>query len=529
MRTGTDDPTRLLSGSDARRDRSRSAPMAQRGSDLLFDISELASGTELRTRVCVVGAGAAGITLARRLAASGLEVLLLESGGLHLEPNIQALYHGETGAVRYLPLEAVRLRYLGGTTNHWTGQSVPLDATDFNTRSWVPDSGWPIAYDEYLHHLAEARSICEVPEGTFDYEEAVKKYGILPFPSMQDLQPVLLRFSPAPRFGERYRPDLQGNSNIRCCLHASCLGLSMDVTGQRVAWANVGSLDGRRIRVLADCFVLAAGSIENSRLLLLSRRPSGVALGNEYDMVGRFFMEHPYAELYHTTLSQAAAASYFAVAGLKLDGSRARRDARFKYSLQAQEGLLNHTFYFRVLPDGPPDESFGEHLTRLWDKVNAKALGAERRGSYSLRIRLEHAPHADSRITLLDARDAFGLQMAKVDLRFGEIETRTIRYVQDRVARAIGQAGFGRTRLDLAGAERWVERAGWQYHHVGGARMHHSSRRGVVDANCRVHGTGNLYVAGSAVFPTSGHANPTMNLLSLTLRLGDHLVQELAA
>ena len=512
----------------------RDASVARRarrreGSDVLFDISELASGTELRARVCVVGAGAAGITLARRLAASGLEVLLLESGGLRLEPDIQALYHGATGAVRYLPLEAVRLRYLGGTTNHWTGQSVPLDATDFQTRSWVPDSGWPIAYDEYLHHLDEARSVCEVPAGTFDYAEAVKNYGIAPFPRIRGLQPVLLRFSPAPRFGERDRPDLQGNSNIRCCLHASCLGLSMDVNGQRVAWATVGSLEGRRIRVFADCFVLAAGSIENSRLLLLSRRPSGVALGNEYDMVGRFFMEHPYAELYHTTLSQAAAASYFAVAGLKLDGSRARRDARFQHSVQAQEGLLNHTFYFRVLPDGPPDESFGEHLTRLWDKVNAKTLGAERRGSYSLRIRLEHAPHADSRITLLDARDALGSQMAKVDLRFGEIETRTIRYVQDRVARAIGQAGFGRTKLDPAGVERWVERAGWQYHHVGGARMNHSSRRGVVDANCRVHGTGNLYVAGSAVFPTSGHANPTMNLLSLTLRLGDHLAKELAA
>jgi choline dehydrogenase-like flavoprotein len=497
---------------------------------LLFDISELELGAEVRSRVCIVGAGAAGITLARKLAAQRIEVLLLEAGGLRMEPNIQALYQGETGAVTYVPLESARLRFLGGTTNHWTGQSVPLDATDFQARSWVPDSGWPIAYDEYVRYLSEARSICEVPEGTFDYGRAARDYGVLAFPKMPDLEPVLLRFSPGTRFGERYRADLEASTYIRCCLHASCLALQMDSTGQRVVMAEVGSLDGRRIRVFADCFVLAAGCIENSRLLLLSRRPSGVAVGNEHDLVGRFFMEHPYVDLYHTTLLQTGPASYFSTASLHLNGSRARRDARFEYAVQAREGLLNHTFHFRFLPNGAPDESVGEQLTRLWNRVNAKVFGGERRGNYLLRIRLEHAPYADSRITLIDVRDELGLQRVKVDLRFGELELRTIQRVQERVARSLGSAGFGRCKLDLTeGVERWAERAGWQYHHMGGTRMHHSPRRGVVDPNCRVHGTTNLYVAGSSVFPTSGHANPTMNLVALTLRLGDHLTKELTA
>ena len=198
---------------------------------MLADISELASGAEVRTRVCIVGAGAAGITLARRLAASKIDVVLLESGGLSLEPSIQALYHGATGAVRYFPLEGVRLRYLGGTTNHWEGQSVPLDATDFDARSWVPDSGWPIAYEEYLRHLADARAICEIPAGSFNYEEVARARGIPPFPNLRDLEPVLLRFSPPTRFGERYRAELRENGNVRCYLHATCLGFSMDASG----------------------------------------------------------------------------------------------------------------------------------------------------------------------------------------------------------------------------------------------------------------------------------------------------------
>jgi choline dehydrogenase-like flavoprotein len=498
---------------------------------LLTDIAELASGTDIRGGVCIIGGGAAGITLARQLASRKIDVVLMESGGLQLEQPIQALCGGALGKIPYFPLIGTRLRYLGGTTNHWTGQSVPLNPIDFESRRWVPDSGWPIAYEEYLRYLSQARELCEIPQGAFDYRAAAKDQNISAFPNIPDLEPILVRFSSPPtRFAQRYRADLEGNATLRCYLHASCLGLATDGDGNRVASAEFGSLDGRRVRVRADSFVLAAGAIENSRLLLLSRRPSGIALGNEHDRVGRFFMEHPYTDLYYTTLSQAPAADFFARAGVRLGTSRVRRDARFSVSVQTKEGILNHTFYFRRVPGGvPPEETFGERITRLWDKAHAKVMGGERRSNYMLRVRLEHAPNANSRITLLDGRDALGLQTVKVDFRFGELEMRTARYIQDRVARALGQAGLGRTKL--ANVEQWVERTGWgwQYHQMGGTRMHDSPRQGVVDANCRVHGTNNLYVASSSVFPTSGHANPTMNMLALTLRLGDHLGKGRAA
>src|SRR5688572_20807850 len=251
----------------------------------------------------------------------------MESGGLQLEQQIQALCGGALGKVQYFPLIGTRLRYLGGTTNHWTGQSVPMNPIDFESRRWVPDSGWPIAYEEYLRYLPQARELCEIPQGAFDYRAAAKDQNMSFSPNIPDLEPILLRFShPPTRFAQRYRADLESNANLRCYLHASCLGLATHGDGNRIASAEFGALDGRRVRVLADSFVLATGGIENSRLLLLSRRPSGMALGNEHDRVGRFFMEHPYTDLYYTTLSQAPAADFFARAGVRLSTSRVRRD-----------------------------------------------------------------------------------------------------------------------------------------------------------------------------------------------------------
>lgn len=475
-----------------------------------------------------MGAGAAGITLARKLASRGVDVVLLESGGLEPEPEIQALHRGEADGAAYPPLDTMRLRYLGGTTNHWEGQSALLDPEDFAPRAWVPDSGWPIAHREYLRYLDEARALCEIGPGSFDYAESARRRTLAPFPPLSDFEPVVLRFSPPTRFGVRYRSALETDAQMRCILHATCLRLRAAENGSLVARADAGSLDGRRIRVVADRYVLAAGAIENARLLLLSTRPSGVALGNDHGLVGRYFMEHPYVELRYTVLSDDRANAYFTEHSVGEGADRLRRDARLTSGARARLQVLNHSFYFARLRETPPNLTLGDRLVRLWDKASDKLFGDDGPPNhFLLRLRLEHAPHPASRVVLVDDEDAFGLRKAKVEFRFGELERRTIAAVQERVALALGEAGLGRVRLDLDGdAHEWIERVGWQWHHMGGTRMHEDPRRGVVDAHGRVHGTSNLYVAGSSIFPTSGHANPTLSLVALTLRLGEHLAAE---
>jgi choline dehydrogenase-like flavoprotein len=497
---------------------------------LLLDIAELESGADLRAQFCIIGAGAAGITLARRLAAKRFDVVLLESGGEDLEDEVQALYEGEAEGVSYLPLDSVRLRYLGGTTNHWEGQSVPLDRLDFERRGWVPGSGWPIAYEEYRRYVAEAQSLCEVSKGPFDYARAFPSGGVPAPPELPGFAPVLLRYSEPPTpFGIRYRQDLADDANIRCCLHATCFGLVPDDSGSRVAFAEAGSLDGRRLRIVADRYVLATGAIENSRLLHLSRRRSGVSLGNDFDQVGRYFMEHPAIDLGDIVLGHDARTAYLREARFHVAGTRFRRDIRLAPEVQAEEQILNHSVFLTenlIKPVTP--ENLGEQIVRLWDRVGARIFGefGTQGDDFVWRIRLEHAPHAASRVTLADRTDPFGLRRAKIEFHFGELERRTISRVQERLASALGQTGLGRMKIDSEEwLDRYVERLAWQNHHLGGTRMNDDPRHGVADANCRVHGTRNLYVAGASVFPTSGHANPTMNLVALTLRLADHLME----
>src|SRR5690606_13747401 len=140
-----------------------------RGCACVFaDARDLERNSELRADVCIVGGGAAGITLARELIGQPFDVCLLESGGLELDVPTQMLCRGASVGVPYLPLEATRLRYFGGTTNHWGGASRPLDAIDFERRDWVPESGWPFGRAQLEPYYRRAQPLLEL--GPFAYE-----------------------------------------------------------------------------------------------------------------------------------------------------------------------------------------------------------------------------------------------------------------------------------------------------------------------------------------------------------------------
>src|SRR5690606_17316630 len=196
-------------------------------------------------------------------------------------------------------------------------------------------------------------------------------------------------------------------------------------------------------------------------------------------------------------LSDDPANAYFAKPSVGEDADRLRRDARLASAARETLEILNHTLYFTRLRQTPPNATLGDRLVRLWDKASDKVFGDDGLpNQFLLRVRLEHAPNRDSRVLLAEDKDAFGAPKAKVELRFSELERRTIGAVQQRIALALGEAGLGRVRLDLDGdGDDWIERADWQWHHMGGTRMHEDPRRGVVDRDGRVYGTSHLYVA----------------------------------
>lgn len=512
---------------------------------MLLDARSLPQDTEIEADICIVGAGAAGIAMARELAGQPLQVVLLESGGLDFDADVQALHAGETVGAPSAALDESRLRYFGGTSNHWMGYCRPFDPEDFAVRPWVPLSGWPIGPAELAPWYARAGSVLEVEDG--DYDPGHWQAHISPLLqgplTAGRLRAAVFQQSPPTRLGERYRDELERAGNVRVLLNASLVDIVTDATAATVTGLKAARLDGTGFTVRPKIAVLACGGIENPRLLLNARGTAPAGLGNGHDMVGRCFMDHPTYDSGDILLD--------------VDPDLARPPATqlidtligLDPAVEAAEGLCRFVTYayprreagveapgYRALRDITkslrrgrlPDELWGLIGTTLGDLDGVAGDLWQRFVAetpvLAVRVHPEVAPDRNSRVTLGGERCPLGLQRARLDWRIGEIDRRTIRRGLEILGEELGRHGLGRIRL-----APWVLEDGFEvpgvgsYHHTGTTRMSDEPRQGVVDRNGLVHGMANLYVAGSSVFPTCGYANPTLTLVALALRLADRL------
>lgn len=504
---------------------------------MFIDGRTVPDSSRLDADICIVGAGAAGLTLARHFAGTQAKVVLLESGGLQSDNATQSLNQGENTGLNYLPLESTRLRYFGGTTNHWAGQSARLDPGDLADRPWVDFSGWPISYDELATYYPEAENILELGNDSYagDFWQQQSGYAQLALVN-NNLETLVFRFSPPVKFGEKYRSLIETSENIDCFLNANLTRFTTDGTAESVQTAQVQCLNGIFFSITARYFILAVGAIENSRLLLLSNDVIPEGLGNRNDLVGRYFMEHPNSHggqiVWRNGVFPKLYEEYLDIGGVRIKSNLVMSQA-----IQQSESLLNFSAFFLQLnarevaarPEltdhvGNFISNF-ENILRGESTTLAQADAVEGdRVDTQLAIRLEHAPNPESRITLSSETDLLGLRKVRLNLQLGDSEYETYLRFREILVREMGQSNLGRLRLnDFADREDWLAGLGWQYHHMGGTRMHESETRGVVDANCKVHGINNLYIAGSSVFPTGGHANPTITIVALAQRLAEHI------
>lgn len=517
--------------------------------------------------VCIVGAGAAGVTLARRLESNGFNVLLLESGGEDYEKEIQDLGVGDSVGFPYYQLDQSRLRLFGGTTAVWGGRVVPLDPIDFESRPWLPHSGWPFGietlrpyYDEAMRSLG--LEVTKPSEAMWDW------LGL----RRPEFDPNVLRTNffqfdeEAERFTLPRNQDFSTSQKIRVLLHATVLNLTTNPDGTTIQEIEIGNLRGGRGRVRARTFVLAAGGLETPRLLLNATGSHANGLGNSNDLVGRFFMEHPHARAARIQPDKLWQLLHLLPRSHRRNGLRYSALARPAEALQQREGILNSSFTFSVrrhpgasvpptkwlyetLKWKVPHDQRGRSVWRL--HRNARRAVAERigplrrwlraasgrRGLYVV-ARAEQAPNPNSRVQLSEKRDVFGTRQMELDWQFQDVDKRTLAVSMDALNGELRRLGLGRLE-----ASSWLkdDQVDWEvdplisnhpvggYHHMGTTRMAASPREGVVDADCRVHGLDNLYVAGSSVFPTGGWANPTLTILALALRLGDQITKTSAA
>jgi choline dehydrogenase-like flavoprotein len=535
---------------------------------MFIDARSLDGNTVVETGVCIIGAGAAGITLARSLRSAGFPVAVLESGGFEYDEATQDLDAGDLAGVPNYPIDKSRLRYFGGTTNHWAGTCRPLDPLDFEARATIPLSGWPIRWADLLPWYEQAQQICEL--GPFNYEPDFwrKETGLEDLKlDPTRLKTAIFQISPPTRFGQTYREDLRQSDNVTVWLNANAVDLRTDPTASTVDHVRAACLGGPGFSVRARYVVLATGGLENARILLLSNRVQPAGLGNTHDLVGRYFMDHPY-------FPYAAVARYakpnpsipyvpplpgkqvFATLATGDESGLPGQDdaegiARFQILLSGSHRIIDGVDSLKTITSGLSHFAVPAHL---WDHLGnilrdrdavADSLYRTVTGRHTspfpvrmdqdgpvtgagMDILLEQAPSKDSRVTLSPERDALGQNRIILDWRLGEIERRTYRKAQTMVGLEFGRLGIGRVHATPLPDRGWPSNILGANHHMGTTRMSDDPKTGVVDAACRMHGVANLYVAGSSVFPTSGYANPTLTIVAMALRLGDELRRRMA-
>lgn len=492
-----------------------------------LDARTLPHHTEIATDLAIIGGGPAGISLALALAHTPIRILLLESGGMAFEARTQKLYQGAETGVAYLPLDATRLRFLGGSTNHWGGWCRPLDEDDFEQRAWVAHSGWPFSRKTVEPYFARAQALCEA--GPFLYDRlAAPAAAMAPMLKLGKggVYTSFFQFSQwkdnpqhlPTHFGERYAADLKQVPNLTVMLHANVTGLRLAQDAGSLDHLDVATLSGKRFTVRPRFTVVANGAIETARLLLASNDVMKPGVGNQNDLVGRYFADHAIPRDTATLVVFGGDLAPYYGGNATAEGTHFRATFSPTVDFKRARGVLGSlvTVEQQIALDDLATAAVAETSAALGvDGSNAKA--------YSLGCGIELMPDPDRRLTLTGARDALGMPRLKLDMRISDGDFARYRETLHELGRQLLAARAGMIRLDCKTRAEWLAVMDWGSHHLGTARMHDDPRHGVVDADSKVHGIGNLFVAGSSVFPTYGSSNPTMNLVALTLRLADHM------
>ena len=486
----------------------------------------------------------------------------------------------------------VRCRALGGSTHAWAGKSAAFDSIDFGQRPWVPYSGWPIARETLDPYLDRAADVLNLGPNCYDDglwkligikppEPRLDTAGLRSFfwqfaRSRVDHLDVM-------RFGLEF-VTFEAD-NVRVLLNATARQIALSLDGTSFEGLEISTIDGVRSTVRAKMAVIAASGIENPRLLLASNAVQSAGIGNDHDLVGRFLMDHASARVGRFELTDLAPViKRFGFYGVRHDGRTHMymHGLALSRDLQEREQLLNSAVYF--LPERSPDDPW-DALKRLLRRTSinpgrdllavfsgagllAKGIGMKALASnatptvlkdfivdtairYSPNLVVdefqsrglphkltglwidaitEQRPDPDSRVTLSDRTDRLGVPLARVNWRINDDERRTIVRIAELACDAFARTGIPRPILETWVAEKRltdgviIDMA----HTLGTTRMSDSPRAGVVDQNCRVHGVRGLYVAGASIFPTSGHANPTLMILALAIRLADTIKSEFA-
>lgn len=504
-----------------------------------IDARTLPEHTLIEGDICIIGTGPAGLSIAMEWNNTPYKVILLEGGGFDYDDQVQDLYAGQTTGQRYYPLKSTRLHYFGGTSNHWSGYCSTFDALDFEKRDWVPHSGWPIQKADLDPYYARAQPILDL--GPYEYDAA---YWQRQDPALQSLLPdnpavwnKVWQFSPPTRLNKKYGADVRASRNIHLYTYANLVDITASENVSTIEKITVTNFAGRQHTVKAKRFVLACSTIQNARILLAANRQAPRGLGNDNDLVGRYFMEHMQIKSAWLHLPSPNPLKLY---NIDPGVTKMRCELAITRAMQEKHRILSGTASFTPIGiarnakasietwsnEDPRKslDSFRRSSAAARKKAAATAGGTN---TYMLSTRIEQAPNPMSRVTLDTAKDALGMPRPILHWELTPFEKRSTRTIYELIGQQVGAAGVARLQLmdhlQDPNDHSWPDFTSGGWHHMGTTRMSDDPRTGVVDANCKIHGIANLFVAGGSCFVTAAAPNPTLTITALSLRLSDHL------
>lgn len=552
---------------------------------MIEDARKIPSGNVLEADLCIIGSGSAAISVAMGYLDSGRSIILIPGGGPNQTATGIDLYRGKVSPPgSHEPLEENRLRMWGGTTTVWGGRCVPFDPIDFEHRAWIPDSGWPISHADVQPYMKPACILSEAGVAEFDARRAFpdKQAEILKgFDNEELVSWPMERWSVPTDYAKRYRGDLDAAPNVRVLMHAHAIHLKLTPDGRHLAQVDAACSPGQTFHVKARRTVLGCGGLENARLLLAARDVAPAGIGNDHDLVGRYYQSHRFGVCGHAVLKDPAK-DFIYEFEKDPEGVYCRRRFWMTPEAQARHQVCNVVgFFFRnvsgssehrnamvsavlliktvlggarkgpkrlleilrdqrrelfqhaciVLKDGPSvfGQLAGVAYTRCFQKRRLPMVLPPRKANrFPLFYQTEHAPMHDSRVLLDETSvDEFGIPRLEARIRFSETDYRTCSTFVMLFKQRFEEAGLG--TFEISEQElRLLEHPdpldfNSNAHNIGTTRMGKTPADGVVDVNCGVHSVDNLFISGASVFPTSSHANPTLLIVAMGLRLADHL------
>lgn len=541
---------------------------------MFLDARSIGEGEVLTTDVCIVGAGVVGLTIAREFKQADFKTCIIESGGEKSDKPTQALYWGENVGLPYYPLDTSRARFLGGSSHYWgvklPGKGIgvrlrPMDPIDFEEKEWVPYSGWPFPKEHLDPYYKRAQKMCQIGPYSYDPKDWNEAGLREEFPFNEDrVHTTIFQFGLRDVFFKEYTKEVKNADNTTALLHGNVIEIETNGTAKEVTRMRVACLEGNCFWVAAKIYILAMGGLEIPRLLLLSNKIQTSGLGNDHDLIGRFFMEHPHlwtggffpasvtisnsTGLYEvfskngthvmgkitlsentirkerllnwvTSIHPSHRLSYNHYLGYDEPGVAAIRE--IKRILRKGEPIKNiMNLFHEALSD--PNSIFRYFYRKAKNHVKRDFSRSKNITVYRLNPMVEQAPNPESRVLLGTEKDALGQPRIKLNWQLTPLDTYTITRAMEILDEELRRADLGYLVIETKkdSVPKGIH-GGW--HHMGTTRMHCNPKYGVVDPNCRVHRISNLYIGGASTFPTSGYANPVLTTVALAIRLADYI------